>query len=119
MCLLHYIGGAFNHKPEELKDGLSQKAGDLIKRAFDDIDPGRLIDHHTHIAGIGTGNTNAFVNAKLRAWAHPFHQLKFKVYMSAAGVDDVANADTQLVERLASLVQHIEHHGKHCLPDFD
>jgi predicted TIM-barrel fold metal-dependent hydrolase len=119
MCLLHYIGGAFNHKPEELKDGLSQKAGDLIKRAFADIDPQRLIDHHTHIAGIGTAGTNTFVNPKMRTWAHPFHHLKFKVYMSAVGVQDLAHADSTLVERLADLVRHIQNHGKHRLLAFD
>ena len=119
MCLLHFIGGAFNHKPEQLKDNLNSKASDLIKRAFADIDPERLIDHHTHIAGIGTSNTGAFINAKMRSWAHPFHHLKFKVYLSAAGVDDVENADAQLVQRLASLIKHIAHHGKHRLLAFD
>jgi predicted TIM-barrel fold metal-dependent hydrolase len=119
MCLLHYIGGAFNHKPEELKDGLSQKATDLTKRAFADIDPQRLVDHHTHIAGLGTRGTNTFANSKMLTWRHPFYHLKFKVYLSAAGVDDVASADAQLVERLVGLVQHIENHGKHRLLPFD
>ena len=119
MCLLHFIGGAFNHKPEQLKDSLSAKASDLIERAFEDIDPQRLIDHHTHIAGIGTSNTGAFINSKMRSWAHPFHHLKFKVYLSAAGVEDVQNADAQLVQRLASLIKHIPHHGKHRLLAFD
>jgi len=119
MCLLHFIGGAFNHNPEQLKDNVGSKASDLIKRAFADIDPKRLIDHHTHIAGIGTSNTGAFINSKMRSWAHPFHHLKFKVYLSAAGVEDVENADAQLVQRLASLIKHIPHHGKHRLLAFD
>jgi predicted TIM-barrel fold metal-dependent hydrolase len=119
MCLLHFIGGAFNHKPEQLKDSLSSKASDLIKHAFEDIDPERLIDHHTHLAGIGTSNTGAFINSKMRSWAHPFHHLKFKVYLSAAGVEDVENADVQLVQRLVGLIKHIAHHGKHRLLAFD
>ena len=119
MCLLHHIGGAFTRKPEELKDGVSRKAADLIKRAFNDIDPQRLIDHHTHVAGIGTGNTNTFVNPKMRTWAHPFHHLKFKVYLSAAGVQDVCRADSELAQRLANLVRHIDNHGKHRLLAFD
>jgi predicted TIM-barrel fold metal-dependent hydrolase len=119
MCLLHFIGGAFNHQPEQLKDSLNSKASDLIKRTYEDIDPERLIDHHTHIAGIGTSNTGAFINSKMRSWAHPFHHLKFKVYLSAAGVEDVENADAQLVQRLASLIKHIAHHGKHRLLAFD
>jgi uncharacterized protein len=119
MCLLHYIGGAFTRKPEELKDGMSSKAADLIKRAFDDIDPQLLIDHHTHVAGLGMGGTDAFVNPKMRSWAHPFHHLKFNVYLSAAGVEDVDRADAELIRRLVNLIKHIELHGKHRLLAFD
>ena len=119
MCLLHYLGGAFTRKPEELRESASPKAADLIKRAFDDIDPQRLVDHHTHVAGLGTGGTNAFVNPKMLSWAHPFHHLKFKIYLSATGVDDEDHADAQLIQRLTNLVKHIEHHGKHRLLAFD
>jgi predicted TIM-barrel fold metal-dependent hydrolase len=119
MCLIHSIGGAFKRQPEELDRKLSDKASDLIKRAFEDIDPEKLIDHHVHIAGLGVGGTKTFVNSKMRTWKHPFHRLKFKVYMSSAGVDDESRADSQLIERLARLVGHIRGHGKHRLLAFD
>jgi uncharacterized protein len=117
MCLIHSIGGAFSRRPEELTSKLSARSSDLVGRAFDDIDPQRLIDHHVHVAGLGAGGT--FVNPKMRTWAHPFHRLKFKVYMSSAGVADEDKADAQLIERLASLVGHIHGHGKHRLLAFD
>jgi len=119
MCLVHFIGGAFKHQPEELRNRLSANAADLVKRAFDDIDPARLVDHHTHVAGVGTSPTGAFVNPKMRTWGHPFHHLKFKVYLSAAGVADVEHADTELIKRLVNLVRHISNHGKHRLLAFD
>jgi len=119
MCLIHSIGGAFKRQPEELDRKLSDKASDLIKRAFEDIDPEKLIDHHVHIAGLGVGGTKTFVNSKMRTWKHPFHRLKFKVYMSSAGLDDESRADSQLIERLARLVGHIRGHGKHRLLAFD
>jgi len=119
VCLIHCVGGAFRHKPEELQDRLSSKAADLVKRAYADIDSQRLVDHHTHVAGIGTGNSNSFVHPKMRTWAHPFHHLKFKVYMSAAGVKDIARADAELIERLVNLVKHNKDHGKHRLLAFD
>jgi predicted TIM-barrel fold metal-dependent hydrolase len=119
MCLIHSIGGAFTKQPEELNSKLSPKSSDLIKRAFDDIDPHRLIDHHVHIAGLGVGGTNAFVNRKMLTWRHPFHRLKLKVYMSSAGVSDENNADPQAAARLANLVQSIKDHGKHRLLAFD
>ena len=117
MCLIHSIGGAFTRRPDELAQKLSAKTSDLVKRAFDDVDPQRLIDHHVHVAGVGAGGT--FVNRKMRTWAHPFHRLKFKVYMSSAGASDEDRADAQLVERLASLVSNIRNHGKHRLLAFD
>ena len=119
MCLLHQIGGAFKHSPEQLNDRISTKTSDLIKRAFDDIDPTRLVDHHTHIAGLGANGSGAFVNAKMRTWRHPFHRLKFKVYMSSAGVTDEVNADEQFTDRLERLVQHIPNHGRYRLLAFD
>lgn len=119
MCLIHHIGGAFKREPHELHDNLSQKAGDLVKRAFADVDPARLVDHHVHIAGLGAGGTNAFVNAKMHSWTHPFHRLKFKVYMSSAGIADERRADTEFFERLTSLVKNIANHGKHRLLAFD
>ncbi len=119
MCLIHHIGGAFKRKPQELSTTLSQKAGDLIKRAFDDVDPQRLVDHHVHIAGIGAGGTNAFVNAKMHTWTHPFHRLKFKVYMSSAGIRDEQHSDAEFVQRLSSLVETMPNHGKHRILAFD
>lgn len=119
MCLIHQIGGAFKRKPEELAENLSQQTADLIRRAFDDIDPARLIDHHVHIAGIGAGGSNAFVNRKMRSWSHPFHRLKYKVYMSAAGVRSETNADAEFVRRLSGLVSNIKDHGRHRILGFD
>ena len=119
MCLIHSIGGAFTKQPEELNSKLSTNSSDLIKRTFDDIDAERLIDHHVHIAGLGVGGTNAFVNPKMLTWRHPFHRLKLKVYMSSAGVSDEDNADPQAAARLADLVKSIKDHGKHRLLAFD
>jgi predicted TIM-barrel fold metal-dependent hydrolase len=119
MCLIHSIGGAFTKQPEELSSKLSTKSSDLVKRAFDDVDPERLMDHHVHIAGLGVGGTNAFVNSKMLTWRHPFHRLKLKVYMSSAGVSDEDKADPQAAVRLAELVRSIKDHGKHRLLAFD
>jgi len=119
MCLLKHIGGAFTHRPEELKDRLSVKASDLVKRAFADVDPARLVDYHTHIAGIGTGDSANAVNPKMRTWKHPFHRLKFAVYLSGAGVEHLERADKEFAARLVSLIKHIEGHGKYRLLAFD
>src|SRR6185295_13339255 len=119
MCLFHFIGGASSHRPEELHERLSVSAADLIKRSFEDIDPNLLIDQHTHVAGIGTNGTNAFVNDKMHSWIHPYQRAKFKVYMSAAGVSDESKVDSQVIDRLTSLIRHIPNHGRHRILAFD
>src|SRR5947209_18761966 len=113
MCLLKHIGGAFKHRPEELKDRLSAKASDLVKRAFADVDPARLVDYHTHIAGIGTGDSANADNPKMRTWRHPFHRLKVAVYLSGAGVEHLEQADREFAARRASLTERIEGVGEH------
>ncbi|HEX7175788.1 MAG TPA: hypothetical protein VF240_11055, partial [Pyrinomonadaceae bacterium] len=119
MCLLKHAGGAFTHRPEELKDRLSRRASDLVKKAFEDIEPARLVDYHTHIAGTGAGDTDNLVNPKMLSWKHPLHHLKFAVYLSAAGVENLERADAEAAARLVRLVENIEHHGKYRLLAFD
>ena len=119
MCLLHHVGGAFTHRPEELKERLSAKASDLVKRSFDDVDPARLVDYHTHVAGTGAGGTGNFVNPKMLTWKHPSQRIKLEVYLSAAGVEDEGRADAEMAARLVRLVENIEGHGRYRLLAFD
>ena len=119
MCLVKRVGGAFTHRPQALKERLSRKASELVKWALADLDPARLVDYHTHIAGLGTGGTNNLVNPKMRSWRHPSRRLRLAIYLSAAGVEDPARADLEYAERLVDLVRHMEPHGKHRLLAFD
>ena len=119
MCLLKHAGGAFTHRPEELKERLSRKASDLVKAAFEDVDPARLVDYHTHVVGLGAGGTGNRVNPKMRTWRHPFHRAKFAVYLSAAGVENTERADEEFAGRLVRLVGNIDSHGKYRLLAFD
>jgi predicted TIM-barrel fold metal-dependent hydrolase len=119
MCLLKHVGGAFTHEPSQLKDRLSPKASDLVKKSFEDLDDARLLDYHTHIAGVGSRGTGAFVNPKMRTWAHPLHRLKFEVYLSAAGVEEEEDADDRFVSRLTDLVRHTGRRSRHRILAFD
>lgn len=119
MCLIHQLGGASKHQPEELNQRINPRARGLIARAFDDIDTSKLVDYHMHIAGLGAGDSGAFVNPKMLSWRHPSHRLKFKVYVSAGGVKDEHAADQQFVERIVRLVRGINGHGRYKLLAFD
>lgn len=113
-----WLGGASSHEPEEAPAGLSPQARALVQAAYADVEPGRLMDYHTHLVGLGT-DSDAFVHPHMRSWWHPIARLKFAVYASAAGIDDFDLADQQFVERLSRLVRAIPRHGRHLLLAFD
>jgi predicted TIM-barrel fold metal-dependent hydrolase len=119
MCLLNFIGGAFKHKPEELESCLTRPASDLIAWAFEDIDRTKLIDYHTHIAGVGSGGSNAFVNPRMMSWRYPFHRIKFAVYLNACAIKQETLTDSEYINRLVDLIRYNPHHGKHRLLAFD
>ena len=119
MCLLHYIGGASSRRPAELHDGLSTPAADLMKRAFDDVDPRRLVDYHTHVVGLGAGGTGNLINPAMRSRRRPLKYLKFLVYLGASGIENLESADREFALRLADQARHIEHHGTYRLLAFD
>lgn len=119
MCLIHHFSGASTQKPEAIHTKLSSKASDLVKRAFEDIDPARLVDYHVHIAGLGAGGTGLFVNPRMLSWGHPFHRMKFAVYKNACRIQTVERADSEMLERLVDLAQHLPVRGKHRMLAFD
>src|SRR5262245_43791583 len=119
MCFFHYIGGASTRKQHELKDCLSSKAADLVKRAFEDVDPQKLVDYHTHLVGLGAGGTGNILNPAMRSRRNPIKYLKFSIYVSGAGIKDLEDADREFVTRLADQARHIEQHGKYRLLAFD
>ena len=84
-CLVDQIGGAFTHQPEEFEQNASIAAKTLIDQAFENIDPDRLVDFHTHILAIGTSVSDAFVNPKMRSGIN-LERVKFLIYNSAADV---------------------------------
>jgi predicted TIM-barrel fold metal-dependent hydrolase len=117
MCLTHFITP--QRCPDNLIKSISTKAGDLIKRSYERIDPSLQIDYHTHIAGVGSGNTGAFVNSRMLSWRHPFHRAKFEVYRRSCGVTELQNTDRQMLDRLKDLILSNPLHGKHRLLAFD
>ena len=113
------LGGAFTHAPAEAEHGLSAGARGLIERAFQGLDSERLLDYHTHLVGLGTSDSGAFVSPRMRSWWHLTKRLQFEVYLSASGVTDVEDADRQYVARLSDQIRHIPGHGRYLLLAFD
>ncbi len=53
------------------------------------------------------------------SWLHPFHRIKTQIYLSAAGVDDIKNANEEYIERLVRLIKSNKNHGKFHILAFD
>jgi len=102
--LLDLAGGAFRLKPEDLDNDLGSAARRLVDEALSGFEPGELVDCHVHLLGLGHSGGGAFVNPAMQSWMHPVRHLKFLVYLSAAGIRDLNQADEQFVERLSRLV---------------
>jgi predicted TIM-barrel fold metal-dependent hydrolase len=117
-CLIDRIGGAYTREPEELESNASIGAKRLIVRAYEGIDPARLVDYHTHIIGLGADGSGAFVSPRTRNWLS-LERWKFLVYTSASGIKNLAQADQEYVARLARLARGIQRRGKYRILAFD
>ncbi len=113
------IGGNFSKTPSEIHANLSEGAQHLIEEAYEGLDSGLIQDYHTHILGVGEGNSGNFVNEEMLSLLHFGKHLKFKIYMNAAGIENEKKADSEYLERLVELIKNNPLHGKYCLLAFD
>jgi hypothetical protein len=103
--LIRQVGGAFHDAPEQLATELTPAARQLLHDALAPFEGQRLIDYHVHLVGLGQDGSAMFVNPRMLSWRHPLKHLAFRVYLSAAGIDDVAQADHQYRERMLRLMR--------------
>lgn len=118
------LGGfRFGHKrlarPSEASGELSATAQALIAKAWQGLDPSKVLDAHVHVVGLGRGDTGCRVGERLTSPTNPAEYFKFTLFMSAAGVTDESRADQQYIGRLADLVRTQTPHGRLLLFAFD
>jgi predicted TIM-barrel fold metal-dependent hydrolase len=113
------FGGDFDGEPQELQANLTPKAKELIKNAFNGIDPNKLLDFHTHIVGLGVNGTGNYVNPEMMSFLHPYQRLQFSIYISASGIKNLDDADSEYIVRLSNLIDNIPDHGRHMILAFD
>lgn len=99
---------------------LSAEAQALIDRAWEGLDPTRVIDCHAHIVGLGNGGSGCWVNPRMTQWVrHPIQYGKFSIYKRAGGVEDDDQSDQQYVEALLQRVRSQRPHGRLLILAFD
>jgi len=100
-------------------DALSPEARVLIDHAFDGVDSEKQLDVHVHIAGVGAGHTGCCVNSQMQSGFHPVKRLQFQVYLRAAGVRHLDQADREYVDRLVERMRSGPRHGRCQILAFD
>ena len=102
--LVKPVAGNFKGDPLDIADEISPQAKQLIRNAFSGFASDEVIDSHTHIVGLGAGDTGVWVNPLMQEGSHWMKRLKFAVYKSASGVQHEDNADQEYIERLVKLI---------------
>jgi predicted TIM-barrel fold metal-dependent hydrolase len=115
---LQFAGGAFDHEPSEMDEGLSSEARRLLASAFEDVLPEDLLDYHVHIIGLGTNGTGTWLHPKMLSWTDPVSRVKALTYLSGSDVRNPENADEQYVARLLDLASSLRG-GRMLLLAFD
>ncbi len=105
------IAGAWDAEPRPW----SPAAEALLADCFADVDPDRRFDAHVHAVGIGTDGSGCFVNPRMLSWRHPLDRGRFVVYAHSAGIESLAGADAQYVERLRTWIEASPSPGKYAL----
>lgn len=114
--IISQVAGAWSRSPS---DALSPAAQAMVDAAFEGIDSQRLVDFHTHVAGIGTGGSGCEVHPGMRSVWSPVRKFQFDVYLHASGVRELERADREYAERLAELIRAVPQHGRNFILAFD
>ena len=61
---LRQLGAASSHAPAEFAARASPAAQALVASAFEGLDPARILDHHVHLAGLGTDESGCRVERR-------------------------------------------------------
>jgi len=94
---------------------------DLVRAAFDGLDPAALWDVHAHLLGTGDSGSGCTVHASMSQWWRPIEVLRRQAILSAACVadDGSASIDRAYVERLLALTADFPPGARWLLFAFD
>ena len=124
---LGIAGAAYRYWPE---DGIKNPCllepppdsllnDDLIRAAWNGIDPARFWDCHTHLIGIGDSGSGLWVNPQMQSLMHPVQWLQRAFYLNASCTQDNGQSDLQYVERLTWLLDQFPPGVRALLLAFD
>ncbi len=102
---------------DEIPDVLLQH--EVVRAAWEGVDPTKCWDCHVHIAGIGDGNTGVWMSSDMQSLWHPQRDLQRRFYLNAACSEREAHVDEDFVARLLQQVDAFPRGAKFMLLAFD
>jgi len=117
-CGLSLEDGIFNPclsdpLPEHLRNH------DIVLAAWEGIDLSQSWDCHTHIGGVGDGNTGIWISSQTSSPFHPLQNLQRRFYLNAACTEREGRVDEDFVRRLMAYLDAFPRGFKVMLLSFD
>ena len=96
---------------------------ELVARAWDGLDAKLIWDSHTHLLGVGDGDTGCWTNPKMRSLLSPKLYLQKRFFLNAACVDGKSekakSVDRDYVTRMKQIMDEFPVGAKAMLFAFD
>ena len=117
-CGLSLEDGIFNPclsdpLPERLRNH------DVVRAAWEGVDPSQSWDCHVHVCGVGDGNTGIWINPQMSSPFHPVQNLQRRFYLNAACTEREGKVDEDFVRRLMAYLDAFPRGFKVMLLSFD
>jgi mannonate dehydratase len=93
---------------------------ELVRAAWEGIDPAQVWDAHAHLVGTGDSGSGVYVNPRMNSLLHPGQYARRLFFLNAGCVHDTpGSVDRAYVERLLNLMQGLRPGAKLLLFAFE
>ena len=73
---------------------------EVVARAFDGIDPAKVIDAHVHLLGIGGGPDSPWIGSRMLRLSNPLQYARYRFFLNASCVPADADPNRAFLDRL-------------------
>ena len=73
---------------------------EIVARAFDGIDPAKVIDAHVHLLGVGGGPDSAWIGDQMLRMSNPLQYARYRFFLNASCVPSDAEPNRAFLDRL-------------------
>ncbi len=94
---------------------------ELVRAAWEGVDPAQMWDCHVHIAGVGDSGPGIWINPQMRSLLHPLQFAQRRFYLNAGCAHDAppGGVDKTYIERMRNLVDGMPPGAKLMLLAFE